>query len=132
MLHHKVNSETEKVKSFFDSVERFAEIHPLIQCATLTAPQEYIIRERMAFSFFRFNYKAIVSTYLDKEVQYIAYPFFLVLTIKFQFTPSTTQNSTLITEYVHIDGPFIFAQVLKSAVTYSHKKVIKKLKKMLE
>ncbi len=133
VLHHSIKSDAEKVKSFFENMERFAEVHPLIQKATPTDhSHEYIIRERMAFSFFKFNYKAAVSLHNGNEVHYIAYPFFLVLTIKFKFAFLKEEQATVITESVHIKGPRIIAFVLKRAVIYAHKKVVKEIKRMIE
>jgi hypothetical protein len=132
VLHHSIKSEAEKVKPFFENMERFAEVHPLIQHATPTASNQYLIRERMAFSFFKFNYKAEVSTHHGNEVHYIAYPFFLVLTIKFKFIFLKEENATVITESIHIKGPLLVAHVLKMAVIYAHTKVVKRIKKIVE
>lgn len=132
VLHHSVKSDAEKVKSFFEDMERFADVHPLIQSATSTGPHQYLIRERMAFSFFKFNYKAEVSLHHGNEVHYIAYPFFLVLTIKFKFAFLKEEQATIITESVHIKGPKIVAFILKTAVVYAHKRVVKHIKKRLE
>jgi hypothetical protein len=132
VLHHSVKSDAEKVKSFFDNMEYFAEVHPLIQRATPTGPNQYLIRERMAFSFFKFNYKADISVHHGNEVHYIAYPFFLVLTIKFKFVFLKEENATVITESIHIKGPTLVAHMLKVAVIYAHKKVVKRIKKLVE
>jgi hypothetical protein len=132
VLHHTVKSDAEKVKSFFENMERFAEVHPLIQHATSTGPNQYVIRERMAFSFLKFNYKAEMSRHQGNEVHYIAYPFFLVLTIKFKFVFLKEEQATVITESVHIKGPTIVARILKMAVTYAHKKVVRRIKKIVE
>jgi carbon monoxide dehydrogenase subunit G len=132
VLHHAVKSDAEKVKPFFENMERFAEVHPLIQSATLTGPHQYLIRERMAFSFFKFTYKAEVSTHHGNEIHYIAYPFFLVLTIKFKFAFLKEENATIITESIHIKGPTLVAHILKRAVIYAHKKVVKHIKKTVE
>jgi|SRR3954466_13637833 hypothetical protein len=132
VLHHSIKNETEKVKPFFEQLERFAEVHPLIQSATKTGKQHYIIRERMAFSFFKFNYKADVFLHSGDEVHYIAYPFFLVLTIKFKFAFLKEENATIITESVHIKGPPVVSHFLKVAVIYAHKKAVKEVKKILE
>lgn len=132
VLHHSVKSETEKVKPFFEHIERFAELHPLIQSATKSGEKEYIIRERMPFSFFRFNYKADVSVHNGNEVQYIAYPFFLIMTIKFKFVFSKEDNATMITESVHIKGPPVISHILKNAVIGSHKKILEGVKKLVE
>jgi carbon monoxide dehydrogenase subunit G len=131
VLHHSIKSDAEKVKSFFENMERFAEVHPLIQSATPTGLHQYLIRERMAFSFFTFTYKAEISMHNGNEVHYIAYPFFLVLTIQFKFAFLKEENATMITESVHIKGPTIVAYVLKQAVIYAHKKVVKKIKKLV-
>jgi carbon monoxide dehydrogenase subunit G len=132
VLHHSIKSDTEKIKPFFEHMERFAAVHPLIQSATPEGSNTYIIRERLAFSFFKFNYKAEVSLHQGNEVHYIAYPFFLVLIIKFKFTFLQDEQATVITESVHIKGPKIVAFVLKKAVVYAHKKVVKRIKKILE
>jgi carbon monoxide dehydrogenase subunit G len=132
VLHHSVKSDTQKVKPFFENMERFAEVHPLIQSATPARHHTYIIRERMAFSFFKFNYKAAVSSHNGNEVHYIAYPFFLVLSIKFKFVFLKEENATVITESIHIKGPTIVAYILKRAVIHAHKKVVKRIKKLVE
>lgn len=132
VLHHTIKSETEKVKPFFEQLERFAEVHPLIQSASKTGEQQYIIRERMAFTFFKFNYKADVFSHHEDEVHYIAYPFFLVLTIKFKFAFLKEEGATLITESVHIKGPRVVSHFLKAAVSYAHKQVVVRIKEILE
>ena len=131
VLHHTVKSETKKIKPFFEQLERFAEVHPLIHSATKTGEQQYIIRERRPFSFIKFNYKADVFLHNADEVQYIAYPFFLVLTIKFKFTFLKEEGSTIITESVHIKGPPLVSHFLKMAVIQSHKKIVKRIKERL-
>jgi carbon monoxide dehydrogenase subunit G len=132
VLHHSVKSDAEKVKIFFENMDRFVEVHPLIQSAMLAGPHQYLIRERMAFSFFKFTYKAEVSTHHGNEVHYIAYPFFLVLTIQFKFAFLKEEHATVITESIHIKGPTIIAYILKRAVIYAHKKMVKRIKKIVE
>ena len=132
VLHHAVKSETEKVKPFFEQLERFAKVHPLIQSVTKTAEQQYTIRERMPFSFIRFNYKADVFLPHGDEVHYIAYPFFLILTIKFKFAFLKEEGCTVINESVHIKGPPLISHFLKMAVIQSHKKIVTRIKERLE
>ncbi|HRG38157.1 MAG TPA: hypothetical protein PK289_06465 [Bacteroidia bacterium] len=131
VLHHSIKSEIEKVKPFFELLESFADAHPLIQSVTKTGEQKYIIRERMPMSFIKFNYKADVFLHNGDEVQYIAYPFFLVLTITFKFVFLKEDGTTVITESVHIKGPPVVSHFLKAAVTYSHKIIVKRIKEIL-
>ena len=132
VLHHSIKSRPERIQPFFEHMERFGDLHPLIKGVTQTGPNEYLIRERMAFSFFTFNYKATVSVHNGNEVHYIAYPFFLTLTIAFKFSFLKAENHTVITESVHIKGPFIVAFILKAFVKKAHKKVVVNLKKTVE
>jgi carbon monoxide dehydrogenase subunit G len=132
VLKYSIKNDQKKVMAYFEDLKSFAEVHPYIQKATKLSDHEYIIRERMPFSFLKFNYRSEISVHHGNEVHYIAYPFFLVLTIKFKFAFLKEENATVITESIHIKGPKPVAFVLKRAVIYAHKKVVERIKKRIE
>ncbi|HEY0031119.1 MAG TPA: hypothetical protein VGC65_10205 [Bacteroidia bacterium] len=131
LLDHIVHSDLKSTKAVFSDLRRFSEFHPLFIGIEETGNSTYIIKERMPFGGFPFKYKAVVIDNAEKnEVMYIAYPFFITLTITFAF--SSDGPDTRIKESIHIKGPIIATDILRSLIGKMHPRVVADLnKKML-
>jgi len=131
-LEHIVNTTPENAKGYFADFRKFSALHPLFVGMEQVDETHFIIREKMPVTHIKFKYKAtVIHKKETNEVVYIAYPFFLTLTLSFVFHPGPTENSCKIIEQVNIKGPMIISDILKSLIKKMHPLLIEKLNSKL-
>lgn len=131
-LEHIVNTTPENTKEYFEDFRKFSALHPLFVGLEQVDATHFIIREKMPVTHIKFKYKAtVINKKENNEVVYVAYPFFLTLTLSFVFHPGERENSCKIVEQVNIKGPIIVSDILKSLIKKMHPVLIEKLNSKL-
>lgn len=131
-LEHFVNTNLQNTKSYFEDFRKFSALHPLFVGLEQIDETHFIIREKMPLTGIKFKYKAtVINKKENNEVVYIAYPFFLTLTLSFVFYEGETESSCKIIEKIHVKGPIIVSYILKSLIKKMHPQLIEKLNSKL-
>ena len=131
-LEHIVNTNPENAKGYFADFRKFSALHPLFVGLEQVDETHFVIREKMPVTRIKFKYKAtVINKKENNEVVYLAYPFFLTLTLSFIFHPGTTANSCKIVEKIEIKGPIIVSDILKILIKKMHPILIEKLNSQL-
>ena len=132
ILEHIVNTNPQNAKSYFEDFRKFSALHPLFVGLEQTDETHFVIREKMPVTGIKFKYKAtVINKKENNEVVYIAYPFFLTLTLSFVFHPGEKENTCKIIENIEVKGPIIVSDILMSLIKKMHPKLIAKLNSKL-
>jgi hypothetical protein len=127
-LEHLIKTDPEKAKLIFEDFHQFSALHPLFVGLEQKDENHFIVEERMPVSTIKFKYKTTVIKNKERnEVIYIAYPFFLTLTITFIFLPGESAETCKMIETIEVKGPRIISDVLVSLIKKTHPQLIAKL-----